>query len=162
MVSFVRNSCQEHGKTGYCSSAFFGLCHEIQSASPLQLADEGIGRHRKGDAITTLRWCNGRAVGGITVDVRPLQHESRFGNVFRLRALHERGLKELFNFISLLEFNWGQHEPEQGRPQLTSQTEFIKGWCRQHQLRGSTGTCWSGLLNEKISRVRSSQSGLWA
>ncbi len=116
--------------------AISGLGMDAASASVLERAARGIEQHRKGEAVLGFRWPDGRPAAGPAVEVRQTAHEFRFGNVFRPRhytnALYRERFKELFNFISLLEFNWGQYEPEEGRPRLAGRMVFINGWCREN------------------------------
>lgn len=111
---------------------------EAATVSVPDLAAQGIERHRKGDVVLEFRQPDGRPAAGLSVEVRQTAHEFRFGNVFRPRhytnALYRARFRELFNFVSLLEFNWGQYEPEEGRPRLAERLEFIWGWCRDNDL----------------------------
>ncbi len=107
-------------------------------ASVLELAARGVVEHRQGEAELVFRHPDGRPAAGARVEVRQTGHEFRFGNVFRPRhytnALYRARFQELFNFVSLLEFNWGQYEPEEGRPRLAERLDFINGWCRESGL----------------------------
>lgn len=117
-----------------------GLClsARLAAATVTDLAARGIERHRKGDAVLQFRWPDDRPAAGLSVEVRQTAHEFRFGNVFRPRhytnELYRARFKELFNFVSLLEFNWGQYEPEEGRPHRANRRDFINGWCRENGL----------------------------
>ena len=101
-------------------------------------AARGVVEHRQGDAELVFRHADGRPAAGARVEVRQTGHEFRFGNVFRPRhytnELYRARFRELFNFISLLEFNWGQYEPEEGRPRLAERLDFINGWGREQGL----------------------------
>jgi GH35 family endo-1,4-beta-xylanase len=114
-----------------------GLGLQSANADPVtERAARGIEQHRKGDGLLVFRWHDGRPAPGMQVEVRQTAHEFRFGNVFRPRHYtnqwYQARFKELFNFISLLEFNWGQYEPEEGQPLLSSRMDFINGWCREN------------------------------
>lgn len=102
------------------------------------MAARGVVEHRQGEAELVFRHPNGRPAAGAQVEVRQTGHEFRFGNVFRPRhytnELYRTRFRELFNFVSLLEFNWGQYEPEEGRPRLAERLGFIQGWCREQGL----------------------------
>lgn len=104
----------------------------------LEQAARGVVEHRQGDAELVFRRPDGRPATGARVEVRMTGHEFRFGNVFRPRhytnELYRARFQELFNFVELLEFNWGQYEPEEGRPRLAERLEFIEGWCREQGL----------------------------
>ncbi len=104
----------------------------------LDAARRGIETHRKGVARLSVRHADGTPTAGVAVEVRQRAHEFRFGNAFRPRhytnEVYRARFLELFNFVSLLEFNWGQYEPEEGRPRHADRLEFIRGWCREHGL----------------------------
>jgi len=101
-------------------------------------AARGVEVHRKGDAAIHFVRRDGAAAAGVQVEVTQRTHDFAFGNVFRPRHYANEAYRarflELFNFIQLLEFNWGQYETEEGKPKLADRREFIDGWCREHGL----------------------------
>lgn len=111
---------------------------DAASVSVLDQAARGIEQHRQGDAALEFRWPDGRPAASLSVELRQTAYEFRFGNVFRPRhytnELYRARFRELFNFVSLLEFNWDQYEPKEGRPQRANRIEFINGWCRENGL----------------------------
>lgn len=125
-------------RRGLTSVVLGGLLSRGLCATVAERAAEGIERYRKGDAVLVLRRPDGRPAAGVQVEVRQTGHAFRFGNVFRPRhytnELYRTRFKELFNFVSLLEFNWGQYEPDEGRPRLADRLGFINGWCRANGL----------------------------
>ncbi|MBK9138930.1 MAG: endo-1,4-beta-xylanase [Verrucomicrobia bacterium] len=115
-----------------------GLLPQHAVAAVADEAARGVELHRKGEAVLVFRRPDGQPAAGLPVEVRQTAHAFRFGNVFRPRHytndFYRARFKELFNFVSLLEFNWGQYEPEEGRPRLASRLDFINGWCRDNGL----------------------------
>ncbi|UCF93727.1 MAG: endo-1,4-beta-xylanase [Desulfobacterales bacterium] len=112
---------------------------------PLQLATSieeeaarGIERHRKGDVSILLRFPDGRPVANMTVEARQVSHDFHFGNYIRPRHYENQAylnrFRELFNAVQLLEFNWGQYEPDEGQPLLQQRRDFIRNWCRPRGL----------------------------
>jgi len=111
---------------------------KASASSGLARAARGVEMHRKGDATVRLVRTDGADVSGVQVAVAQRTHDFAFGNVFRPRHYTNEAYRarflELFNFIQLLEFNWGQYETEEGRPKLAARREFLDGWCRDHGL----------------------------
>ena len=101
-------------------------------ADVLEEARKGIERYRKGEVTIAVRGANGAPVAGAQVMVRQVSHDFLFGNYIRPRHYtNQRYLnrfKELFNFIQLLEFNWGQYEPDEGKPLVEKRMDFIRQW----------------------------------
>ena len=95
------------------------LACEIR-ADVLEEAREGVEQHRKGDVRVTVRAADGVPVAGAQVSVRQVSHDFLFGNYIRPRHYNNHRylshFKEVFNFVQLLEFNWGQYEPDEGKP----------------------------------------------
>ena len=89
---------------------------------------------RKGDAKIASFAKDGTAVPECSIEVVQRTHDFLFGNLFRPRHYnneeHRAKFLELFNFVQLLEFNWGQYENVEGQPELAERMEFINGWCR--------------------------------
>lgn len=115
----------------------FSLC-AVAPASVLDEAASGIERHRKGEAAIAFRGKDGGPVANAAVEVRQRTHDFPFGNYIRPRHYNNETFltrfKEVFNFIELLEFNWGQYEPDEGTPLLDERMRFINGWCRRNGL----------------------------
>jgi endo-1,4-beta-xylanase len=107
-------------------------------ASVLEEAGESIRRHRQEDAALEFRLRDGTPVRNAQVRVRQTSHHFRFGNYIRPRhyanGQYLERFRELFNFVQLLEFNWGQYEPDQGRPLLEQRMQFIRDWCAPNGL----------------------------
>lgn len=101
-------------------------------ADVLEDARSGIERHRKGDATITVRGTDGIPVPDAQVTIRQISHDFLFGNYIRPRHYDDprylNRFKELFNFVELLEFNWGQYEPDEGKPLLEQRMDFIRNW----------------------------------
>jgi endo-1,4-beta-xylanase len=113
------------------SSLCWGAC-----ASIAERAAANIETYRKGEAVVRFQRADGSGVAGAAVKVRQLTHDFPFGNLVRPRH-YENGIylsrfKEVFNFVELLEFNWGQYEPDEGKPLLAERREFINGWCKEN------------------------------
>ncbi len=108
-------------------------------ASVLDDAAENVTRHRQGDARLEFRLPDGTRIQGAPVRVVQTSHDFRFGNYIRPRHYtNEQYLdrfRELFNFVELLEFNWGQYEPDEGQPLLNQRMQFIRDWCAPNGLR---------------------------
>jgi endo-1,4-beta-xylanase len=102
-------------------------------AAVLDDAAQNIERYRKGDAVVEVQDTDGRPVGGASVEVRQVSHDFPFGNYVRPRHYSNQQyldrFKELFNLVQLLEFNWGQYEPDEGQPRLEERRNFVTGWC---------------------------------
>ncbi len=112
---------------------------QVAASSPvLEQAARGVEAHRKADATIRVVRSDGTAVPGAAIEVVQRTHDFAFGNLFRPRHYKNERYRarflELFNFIQLLEFNWGQYEREEGKPKLAERREFIDGWCREHGL----------------------------
>lgn len=111
----------------------------VFAASPiLEQAARGIETHRKGDATIRFVRKDGTPVANAKIELSQRTHDFAFGNLFRPRHYTNEQYRarflEIFNFIQLLEFNWGQYEPEEGRPRLAERRTFIDGWCRSNGL----------------------------
>ena len=111
----------------------------VAASSPvLEQAARGVEANRKADATIRVVRSDGTAVPGAAIEVVQRTHDFAFGNLFRPRHYKNEQYRarflELFNFIQLLEFNWGQYEREEGKPKLAERREFIDGWCREHGL----------------------------
>ncbi|MCS7264437.1 MAG: endo-1,4-beta-xylanase [Armatimonadetes bacterium] len=95
--------------------------------------DEGIERHRKGEAIFEFVLPNGLPATDLLVVASQQSHDFLFGCPIRPKHYNdERHLKffrQIFNFVELLEFNWGQYEPEEGKPLVEERRKFIFEWC---------------------------------
>jgi len=103
------------------------------SQAILAQASEGIEKHRKGEAIIEFKLPNGSPAIGVSVQVTQQSHDFLFGCPLRPRHYNDRShlerFKELFNFVALLEFNWGQYEPDEGKPLVEERRRFIFEWC---------------------------------
>lgn len=104
-----------------------------ETISIFERANEGIERHRKGEAILEFKLPNGSPATGASVQVTQQSHDFLFGCPLRPKHYndprHLQPFKELFNFVALLEFNWGQYEPDEGKPLLEERRRFIFDWC---------------------------------
>lgn len=104
--------------------------------SVLERAAANVERFRKGDATIRLVGPDGSAIASVKVAVEQRAHDFPFGNLVRPRHYRDEAylsrFEELFNFAELLEFNWGQYEPDEGRPLLRERLDFIDEWCRPH------------------------------
>ncbi len=98
-------------------------------------AEKNIERFRKSDAVLTFVPVPGLDLRGAAVDVRQVSHDFLFGTAVRYWGFPnpeaEARLTELFNFATLLEFNWAQYEPWQGQTHRDGQMAFAR-WCREH------------------------------
>ncbi len=120
--------------------AFIGVILLVASPSfGLSVRDKAVAnieRYRKADATVEVRDAVGRPVEGATVRVHQIAHDFRFGNYIRPRHYDNpqylERFAELFNFVELLEFNWGQYEPDEGKPLLPQRMDFIRGWCAEN------------------------------
>ena len=89
-------------------------------------------------AIFTLRLerPNGQPLGPTRVRIRLTHHAFPFGMIFRPRHYNDDWYREqflkLFNFVELLEFNWGQYEPDEGKPLVDERQRFMREWCLPH------------------------------
>lgn len=115
----------------------FGPCLAA-GASVLDEAASSIARYRQGDGTLEFRLPDGARVQGAPVRVRQTSHDFPFGNYIRPRHYGDEQylnrFKELFNFVELLEFNWGQYEPDEGHPLLDQRMQFIRDWCAPNGL----------------------------
>ncbi len=91
-----------------------------------QQIDEGIERHRKGDATIEVVDAGGRPVAGAALEIRQKTHDFLFGcNLFALGQLdspelnrkYEEAFARINNFATL-PFYWRELEPEDGRPRF--------------------------------------------
>src|SRR5688572_26639654 len=94
------------------------LAVPVFAASPiLEQAARGVEMHRRGDATIRLVRKDGTPVANAKIEISQRSHDFAFGNLFRPRHYTNEQYRtrflELFNFIQLLEFNWGQYEPEE-------------------------------------------------
>jgi endo-1,4-beta-xylanase len=103
-------------------------------SSVLEKAASTIETCRKGEATLRFQRRDGTGVAGASVKVRQLTHDFPFGNVVRPRHYQNESylnrFKELFNTVELLEFNWGQYEPDEGKPLREQRKDFINNWCK--------------------------------
>ncbi|NLF68422.1 MAG: glycoside hydrolase family 10 [Candidatus Anammoximicrobium sp.] len=109
--------------------------------------DEGIERHRKGDAVIEVVDADGQPVAGAALEIRQKTHDFLFGcNLFALGQLESpelnRKYEEAFariNNFATLPFYWRELEPEDGRPRFAEGSppiwrrpppdQLVK-WCR--------------------------------
>ncbi len=112
-------------------AALAALASETLADVPEE-ARKGIEQHRKGEVTIAVREANGAPVSGAKVMVRQVSHNFFFGNYIRPRHYTDQRylnrFKELFNYIQLLEFNWGQYEPDEGKPLVNKRIDFIRKW----------------------------------
>ena len=105
----------------------------VAMVTVLEKAERGIQEYRQGEATITLLEADGRPAPGVKIAVIQQSHDFLFGCIVRPRHYNDeryrQRLKELFNFVELLEFNWGQYEPDEGRPLLEERRRFIFDWC---------------------------------
>ncbi len=96
-------------------------------------AQEGIEKHRKGDAFITVSDENGIPISDASVRITQKSHEFRFGaNIFMLDELeteeknekYKSLFKELFN-MATLPFYWDALEPEKGETRYTVDSKKI-------------------------------------
>jgi endo-1,4-beta-xylanase len=103
------------------------------SASVLDDAARNIDKYRKGNAVIEFVSPDGGKINNVEVTVEQTSHDFLFGNYIRPRHYNNtqylNRFKELFNFVELLEFNWGQYEPDEGKPLLKERMNFIRNWC---------------------------------
>lgn len=104
-----------------------------QPSAVLAQAAEDIEKHRKGEVVLHFRQADGSPASGISVQIVQQSHDFAFGCPLRPSHYNDsrqlRYFKELFNFVELLEFNWGQYEPDEGKPLLQERRRFIREWC---------------------------------
>lgn len=105
----------------------------------LAKANDGIEKHRKGEAVLKFKLPNGLPAVGVHVRAIQKSHDFLFGCPLRPRHYndprHLKPFRELFNFVALLEFNWGQYEPDEGKPLLEERRRFIFDWCIPNGIR---------------------------
>ncbi|MBI1389782.1 MAG: hypothetical protein GC154_15190 [bacterium] len=115
------------------------LCRMDATAGVLDDAANNIERIRKGDVEITLKASDGSPLRDVTATIEQTSHAFAFGNYIRLRHYNDEQylnrFKELFNYAELLEFNWGQYEPDEGEPLFEPRMDFIKNWCYPNGLR---------------------------
>lgn len=101
-------------------------------AAVLKMTTPRIEQVRKGTATIEVRGAGGALLRDASIEVRQTTHDFKFGNYIRPRHYRNQRFlshfKELFNYIQLLEFNWGQYEVDEGAPQLTSRLIFLNNW----------------------------------
>ncbi len=101
----------------------------------LQRAARNIEQHRKEDVTLAFRTRPRTRLRGCRVQVRQTSHDFLFGNCIRYRHFNDESFQEryneLFNFATLLEFNWFQYEPEEGMTRRDERTAIAR-WCRQN------------------------------
>ena len=117
----------------------------------LQSAAARIEQHRKGDVRISVRDEDGKALEGVTVQVRQVRHAFLFGgSAFPLVRAMQRGnldapfdehdafhsfrerYCELFNFATL-PYYWWSYEREQGKPAYQSR-EAVVSWCKEYNI----------------------------
>jgi hypothetical protein len=112
--------------------AFIVCCSPV-FASILDDAAKNIERYREGDVSLEFHLSDGTKTQNAKVRIEQTSHDFYFGNYMRPRHYTNKAyldrFRELFNFIQLLEFNWGQYEPDEGKPLLTKRMNFINNWC---------------------------------
>jgi endo-1,4-beta-xylanase len=115
----------------------FTACSSV-SASVLEDATKNIELYRKANATIELCSPDGDKIKDAEVKIEQISHDFLFGNYIRPRHYDNRQylnrFKELFNFVELLEFNWGQYEPDEGKPLLEERMNFIRNWCMPNGL----------------------------
>ncbi len=117
-------------------------------------AASGIEKYRKGEAELRFRKKDGSPAAGVRIEVTQTAHDFLFGNIVRPRYYRNQRyldrIKELFNFVELLEFNWGQYEPDEGKPLVDERLDFIHGWCQPNGINHFYGhmLVWSTQYGE--------------
>jgi endo-1,4-beta-xylanase len=95
--------------------------------------DQGIERHRKGDATVEVVGADGRPVAGASLEIRQKTHEFLFGcNLFAIGQLdtpelnrkYEEAFARINNFATL-PFYWRELEPEDGKPRFAEGSSRI-------------------------------------
>jgi len=98
-----------------------------------QRINDGIEKHRKGDAVLVVTGADGKPVAGTEVAVKQLTHAFLLGcNCFFLKHFkdqskneaYERRFARLFNFASA-PFYWSDLEPVQGKPRFAKDSPFV-------------------------------------
>jgi len=122
---------------------FFTSACLIAQASIIEQAASNIEAYRKGEATIRFQRRDGTNVAGEAVQVKQLTHDFLFGNVIRPRhyknETYLNRFKELFNTVELLEFNWGQYEPDEGKPLREERIDFINSWCKPNGITNFYG-----------------------
>jgi endo-1,4-beta-xylanase len=119
-------------------------------AAILQKTTARIEKIRKGDATLEVKGVDGKPIPNAQIQIRQVTHDFKFGNYIRPKSYRdERYLghfKQLFNFVQLLEFNWGQYEVDEGMPQLESRLHFMRKWAVPNGYRSYYGhmLVWTG------------------
>ncbi len=110
--------------------------HAMERDQVWELARRGARSHRMGNFTVRLHRSDGSPVRNTPVRARLKQHEFSFGMIFRPRHYNDDWYREqflkLFNFVELLEFNWGQYEPDEGKPLVDERHRFLREWCLPH------------------------------
>ena len=95
--------------------------------------DDGIEKHRKGDATLKVVDSDGNPVKNAHVKVRQTSHEFRFGaNIFMLDGMeseqkneeYKRRFADAFN-MATLPFYWGGLEPIRNQPRYSKDSPFV-------------------------------------
>ena len=106
------------------------------SRALLKQAAENIQRYRQGRVTLRLIDQNGAPIADAALEIEQQTHWFSFGGAIRPQRYHDaRYLKwfgSLFSMAQLLEFNWGQYEPDYGKPLVESRLQFIRRWCLPH------------------------------
>lgn len=104
-------------------------------------ADARIERHRKADAIVTVRDAAGKPVAGATVRLEQTRHAFLFGcNIFLwgkagdtpTETAYRTRFADVFNYATL-PFYWPMYEPRRGQP-IHEATEQVARWCQAQGL----------------------------
>lgn len=116
-----------------CQGKEIGKASIDNSNEILSQAARGVEKHRKGEALLEFRQPNGSPAVGVSVQVTQQSHDFLFGCPLRPKHYndqrHLQHFKGLFSFVALLEFNWGQYEPDEGKPLVEERRCFIFDWC---------------------------------
>ncbi|MCS7254688.1 MAG: endo-1,4-beta-xylanase [Armatimonadetes bacterium] len=113
---------------------------QVESSKAILIqGNERIEKHRKGEAVVEFALSNGLPAVGVSVQVVQQSHDFLFGCPLRPKHYkdqrHLQWFKQLFNFVELLEFNWGQYEPDEGKPLTEERRKFIFEWCYPNGIR---------------------------
>jgi endo-1,4-beta-xylanase len=112
-------------------------------AAVLEKTTGRIEQIRMGAATIEVRGADGSPAPGAALEIRQTSHDFKFGNYIRPRHYrNERFLshfQQLFNYIQLLEFNWGQYELDEGRPLLHDRLHFLRKWAIPNGYRSYYG-----------------------
>ncbi len=111
--------------------------------------EQGIEKHRKGDATIEVVGKDGKPLANATVEICQQTHEFLFGcNLFALDQLatpelnrkYEAAFTNLFNFATV-PFYWRELEPQQGKPRFAEDSppiwrrpppDRLVKWCKAH------------------------------